>query len=135
MARPVPQNGQGRVVIVKTYQDTKSYYHEGNKIVFKRGLGLPRNKIVLPPGFEVVECNVPSQILTAQDGRVAISFMHAGAGEAPLQLKAVKGAQIVAAASLSTAAMPSSPTRMAATFPTSRRMTLRCSTIRRLRRR
>jgi hypothetical protein len=99
LARPVPENGQGRVVIVKTYQDAKSYYREGNKIVFKRGLGIPRNKIVLPPGYELVECNVPSQILTAQDGRVAISFMHAGAGEAPLLLKAAKGAQILAAAS------------------------------------
>jgi hypothetical protein len=99
LARPVPENGQGRVVIVKTYQDAKSYYREGNKIVFKRGLGIPRNKIVLPPGYELVESNVPSQILTAQDGRVAISFMHAGAGEAPLLLKAAKGAQILAAAS------------------------------------
>jgi hypothetical protein len=102
LARPVPENGQGRVVIVKTYQDAKSYYREGNKIVFKRGLGIPRNKIVLPPGYELVECNVPSQILTAQDGRVAISFMHAGAGEAPLLLKAANGAQIVAASSNST---------------------------------
>jgi hypothetical protein len=102
LARPVPENGQGRMVIVKTYQDAKSYYREGNKIVFKRSLGIPRDKIVLPPGYELVECNVPSQILTAQDGRVAISFMHAGAGEAPLELKAAKGAQIVPGASPST---------------------------------
>src|ERR1700733_7998524 len=39
LARPVPENGQGRMVIVKTYQDAKSYYREGNKIVFKRPLG------------------------------------------------------------------------------------------------
>jgi hypothetical protein len=102
LARPVPENGQGRIIIVKTYQDANSYYREGNTIVFKRSLGIPRNKIVLPPGYELVECNVPSQILTEKDGRVAISFMHAGAGEAPLLLKAVKDAQVVPAALPST---------------------------------
>jgi hypothetical protein len=99
LARPVPENGQGRMIIVKTYQDAKSYYREGNTIVFKRSLSIPRNKIVLPPGYELVECNVPSQILTEKDGRVAISFMHAGAGEAPLLLKAAKDAPVVPASS------------------------------------
>jgi hypothetical protein len=36
--------------------------------------------------------------LTEKDGRLAISFMHAGAGEAPLALRAVKDAQVDAAA-------------------------------------
>src|SRR6202041_4145266 len=36
LARPVPENGQGRVVIVKTYKDAKSYYVDGNAIVFNR---------------------------------------------------------------------------------------------------
>jgi hypothetical protein len=99
LARPVPENGQGRIIIVKTYKDEKSYYRDGKAIVFKRGLGIPRNKVVLPAGYEVMECNVPSQILTEKDGRVAISFMHAGAGEAPLLLKAVKDVPITTATS------------------------------------
>jgi hypothetical protein len=93
LARPVPEHGQGRVIIVKTYKDAKSYYTDGATIVFNRGLGIRRNKIVLPPGYEVTGCTVPSQILTEPDGRIAISFMHAGAGEAPLVLRAVKDAQ------------------------------------------
>ena len=93
LARPVPENGQGRVVIVKTYKDAKSYYVEGKTIVFNRPLGIKRNKVVLPAGYEVVGLTVPSQILTEKDGRIAINFMHAGAGEAPLVLKAVKDAQ------------------------------------------
>jgi hypothetical protein len=98
LARPVPENGQGRVVIVKTYKDTKSYYVDGKTIVFNRPLGIRRNKVVLPAGYEVVGLTVPSQILTTQDGRIAISFMHAGSGEAPLVLKAVKDAQMGSAA-------------------------------------
>jgi hypothetical protein len=98
LARPVPENGQGRVVIVKTYKDTKSYHVDGKTIVFNRPLGIRRNKVVLPAGYEVVGLTVPSQILTTQDGRSAISFMHAGSGEAPLVLKAVKDAQMGSAA-------------------------------------
>ncbi len=98
LARPVPENGQGRVVIVKTYKDAKSYYIDGKMIVFNRPLGIKRNKVVLPAGYEVVGLTVPSQIRTEKDGRIAISFMHAGTGEAPLVLKAVKDAQTGAAA-------------------------------------
>jgi hypothetical protein len=98
LARPVPEHGQCRVVIVKTYQDAKSYYLEGKTIVFNRPLGIRRNKIVLPPGYEVVGLTVPSQILTEKDGRIAISFLHAGTGEAPLVLKAIMDAQTGAAA-------------------------------------
>jgi hypothetical protein len=93
LARPVPEHGRGRVVIIKTYQDAKSYHVDGKSIVFNRPLGIKRNKVVLPPGYEVVGVSVPSQILTEKDGRIAISFLHAGSGEAPLQLRASKGAQ------------------------------------------
>ena len=94
LARPVPEHGQGRVIILKTYKDLKSYYLDGAAIVFNRPLGIRRNKIVLPTGYEVVSLTVPSQIRTEPDGRVAISFMHAGAGEAPLILRAIKDAPI-----------------------------------------
>jgi hypothetical protein len=96
LARPVPENGQGRIVILKTYQDAKSYHLDGNALVFDRPLGIKRNKVVLPPGYEVVGLTVPSQILTEKDGRLAVSFLHAGSGEAPLVLRAVKDAQAVA---------------------------------------
>jgi hypothetical protein len=98
LARPVPQHGQARLRILKTYKDAKSYYLEGRTIVFDRPLGIKRNKVVLPAGYEVVALTVPSQILTEEDGRIAISFLHAGAGEAPLVVKAIKDAQLGAAA-------------------------------------
>jgi hypothetical protein len=81
------------MLIVKTYQDAKSYYREGETIIFNRGLGIKRNKVILPKGYELVACNVPSQVLPEPDGRIAISFMNAGAGEAPLLLRAKPGAQ------------------------------------------
>src|SRR5204863_3589456 len=93
LARPVPPDGQGRILIVKTYRDPKSYYREGDAIVFSRGLGIKRNSVVLPKGFELVACNVPSQILSEPDGRIAVSFMNTGPGETPLILHAKPGAQ------------------------------------------
>src|SRR5882672_7246388 len=54
LARPVPEHGLGRIVIVKTYKDAKSYTMEGQTLVFNRPLGIKRNKVVLPIGYEVV---------------------------------------------------------------------------------
>ena len=93
LARPVPPEGQGRILIVKTYKDAKSYYRDGDAIMFSRGLGIKRNSVVLPQGYELTGCNVPSQVLSESDGRIAISFLNAGAGEAPLVLRAKPGAQ------------------------------------------
>src|SRR5882757_323670 len=93
LARAVPAEGQGRILIVKTYRDPKSYYRDGDAIVFNRGLGIKRNSVVLPRGYELVGCNVPSQVLSEPDGRIAVSFINAGAGEAPLTLRGKPGAQ------------------------------------------
>jgi hypothetical protein len=93
LARPVPPEGQGRVLILKTYKDAKSYYRDGDTIVFNRPLGIKRNKVVLPAGYELVACNVSSQVLQEPDGRITISFINADSGEAPLILRAKLGAQ------------------------------------------
>ncbi len=98
LARPVPPEGQARLLILKTYKDAKSYYREGNTIVFNRSLSIPRNSIVLPRGYELVACNVPSQVLAEPDGRIAISFMNGSGAEAPLIVKGKLGAQAGAGA-------------------------------------
>jgi len=98
LARPVPAEGQARLLILKTYKDPKSYYREGNTIVFNRPLGVPRNSVVLPAGYELVSCNIPSQVLAEPDGRIAISFMNGTGAAVPLVVKGKPGAQTGAAA-------------------------------------
>jgi hypothetical protein len=98
LTRPVPEHGQARLIVVKTYQDPKSYYAEAKAIVFNRSLGVKRNKVLLPAGFSVVELSVPSQILTESDGRISVSFLNAGGGDAPLIIRAVNDAPVGAAA-------------------------------------
>lgn len=92
LARAVPPEGRGRLLVLKTYKDPKSYYREGDAIVFNRGLGIKRNSVILPSGYQLVSSNVPSQVLSEPDGRIAISFMNPSAGEAPLVLRAKLGA-------------------------------------------
>lgn len=88
LPRPVPKDGEVRLRIWKTYKDPKSYYRQGDAIVFDRSLGIRRNSVVLPKGYELVSCNVPSQVLSEDDGRIKVSFMNTGAAAAPLVLRA-----------------------------------------------
>src|SRR6266446_5133815 len=63
-----------------------------------RSMGIKRNSVVLPAGYELIGCNVPSQVLPEADGRTAVSFMNGSAGEVPLLVRARLGAQTGAAA-------------------------------------
>jgi hypothetical protein len=89
LARPVPSDGgEARVLIDKTYWDTTSYFSRGDTIVFTRPLGIKRNAIVLPKGYEIVSSNYPSQILQEADGRIAVSFWNWTPAEAPVTIRA-----------------------------------------------
>jgi len=74
LPRPVPKGGELRLRIDKTYKDSKSYFAEGERVVFSRSLGVRRNAVVLPAGYELVACNVPAQVLSEADGRIKVSF-------------------------------------------------------------
>lgn len=91
LARPVPEGGQARIRIDKTYKDAKSYFRDGDAIVFDRSLGIRRNSIVLPAGYRLERLSVPSQIRTEPDGRLMVSFMNPGPAAAPLVIRAVPG--------------------------------------------
>lgn len=89
LARPVPADGgEARVLIDKTYEDATSYFTRGDTIVFIRPLGIKRNSVVLPKGYELISSNYPSQVLQEPDGRVGISFWNATPAEAPVTLRA-----------------------------------------------
>ena len=105
LARPVPADGgEARVLIDKTYEDTSSYKVDGDAIVFNRPLGIKRNAIVLPNGYELVSCNYPSQVLQERDGRIKITFWNATPAEAPVVLRARRANRLAAATSSAPAA-------------------------------
>ena len=89
LARPVPADGgEARVLIEKTYEDATSYFMRGDTLVFTRPLGIKRNAVVLPAGYELISCNFPSQVLQEPDGRIGVSFWNNTPAEAPLMLRA-----------------------------------------------
>lgn len=93
LARPVPPDGgQARLRIVKTYKDAGSYSRQGRDIVFTRPLVLRRAAIVLPAGYRLTECNVPSQVLLQPDGRIRVSYMYQGPERPAFTIKATSGA-------------------------------------------
>jgi hypothetical protein len=88
LPRPVPSGGELRLRIDKTYCDPKSYFVEGERLVFARSLGVRRNSVVLPGGYELVACNVPAQVLQEPDGRIKVSFINPGPDAAGVVIKA-----------------------------------------------
>jgi hypothetical protein len=94
LARPVPRDGETRILIDKTYYDTASYRAAGDTITFARPLGIKRNSIVLPQGFELVSSNYPSQILQEADGRIKVSFWNNTPAQAPVEIRARRAAAV-----------------------------------------
>jgi hypothetical protein len=88
LPRKVPADGgEVRLLIEKTYQDPKSYLVEAEEVVFTRSLGIKRNAVVLPAGYELVSCNVPAQVASEADGRIAVSFVNTFPGPAAVVIK------------------------------------------------
>jgi hypothetical protein len=90
LPHPVKEGSEGRVRILKTYLDEKSYYTQGDDIVFARSLGIARNAIVLPRGYNLVSSNVAAQITALEDGRLKVSFEHPNGYPADVTLRARK---------------------------------------------
>ncbi len=90
LARPVTPGGEYRLLIDKTYTDPKSYFMKEDRVVFDRTLGVRRNAVVLPKGYEVVRCNYPVQVYMEPDGRLNLSFLNVGPSDVPLHVEARK---------------------------------------------
>jgi hypothetical protein len=88
LPRPVPKDGEVRLLIDKTYEDAKSYIVSGDTITFDRSLGIAKNSVVLPLGYELIGVNYPSQIRQEEDGRIAVSFMNVGSAAVPYVVRA-----------------------------------------------
>src|SRR5262249_29150059 len=116
LARPVPKGGEGRIRILKTYKDPKSYRREGDTIVFDLPPGTSRNATVLQSDYELKSCSIRSQVTKEADGRIAVSFMNTYPGQAPLVIKA-KALPAKKSAPPPTAPRSSTPVSAAADAP------------------
>lgn len=85
---PVPKGGETRIRIFKVYTDEVSYTLKDGKLVFVRPLGIKRNVVVLPKGWELIECGSPAMVSTDQDGRVRLSFLNDRDDQLPVKIVA-----------------------------------------------
>jgi hypothetical protein len=85
-AKPVPKNGEVRIRILKTYTDPPSYYEKDNTLIFDRPLGIKRNVVVLPRGYELIGSASPGIVSTDADGRVRISFLNDRDDQLPVKI-------------------------------------------------
>jgi len=86
LAKPVPKGAETRIRIYKTYTDAPSYSEKDGGFVFDRPLGIKRNVVVLPKGYELVGSASPGIVTTDADGRVRISFVNDRDDQLPVRI-------------------------------------------------
>jgi hypothetical protein len=84
----VPQGGETRMRIFKTYTDAASYYIKDGQLVFERPLGIKRNVVILPKGWELIGAASPAMVSTDADGRVRVSFLNDRDDQLPVKIVA-----------------------------------------------
>jgi len=85
---PVPKGGETRIRIFKTYTDAPSYTLTDGKLVFVRPLGIKRNVVLLPKGWELIECASPGIVSTDEDGHIRVSFLNDRDDQLPVKIVA-----------------------------------------------
>lgn len=85
---PVPKGGETRIRIYKTYTDAESYSVKDGLLVFDRPLGIKRNQVVLPRGWELIGSASPAIVSTDADGKVRLSFVNDRDDQLPVKITA-----------------------------------------------
>ncbi|HEY8181308.1 MAG TPA: hypothetical protein VII32_03655 [Thermoanaerobaculia bacterium] len=85
---PVPKGGQTRIRIIKTYTDAASYYLKDGQLIFDRPLGIKRNVVLLPKGWELIGSASPAIVSTDDDGRIRLSFLNDRDDQLPVKITA-----------------------------------------------
>jgi hypothetical protein len=86
LLKPVPKSAETRIRILKTYTDEPSYHAIQTGFVFDRPLGIRRNVVVLPQGYELVGSQSPGMVSTDADGRIRISFFNDRDDQLPVRI-------------------------------------------------
>ena len=86
LLQPVAKGAEARIRIYKTYTDPPSYYEKDGGFVFDRPLGIKRNVVVLPAGYELVGSASPGIVSTGPDGRIRISFLNDRDDQLPVRI-------------------------------------------------
>jgi len=73
---PLRKGDSLRLRISETYTDPRSYRLDGERLVFDRTFGRPRDAVVLPAGWALTASTVPGSVSETADGRIRLDFMN-----------------------------------------------------------
>lgn len=90
LAHPVAKGAESRIRIYKTYTDAPSYYEKDEGFVFDRPLGIKRNVVILPKGYELTGSASPAMVSLEADGRIHVSFLNDRDDQLPVKLSGRK---------------------------------------------
>jgi len=76
LAHALEAGKTNRIRLMETYSDPKSYYLDGEELVWDRSFGRLRNTVVLPAGWYLTTLLSPATIQTLPDGRVSIYVVN-----------------------------------------------------------
>jgi len=88
LLKPVAKGSETRIRIYKTYTDAASYSEKSGTLVWQRPLGIKRNIVILPAGYELIGSASPSIVSTDPDGRIRLSFLNDRDDQLPVKITA-----------------------------------------------
>jgi hypothetical protein len=88
LLKPVAKGSETRIRIYKTYTDPASYSEKDGGLVWERPLGIKRNVVILPRGYELTASASPAIVSTDSDGRVRLSFLNDRDDQLPVKVAA-----------------------------------------------
>jgi len=90
LARPLEAGATNRIRLMETYADPKSYFIEGEELIWDRTFGRLRNTVVLPAGWYLTGLASPATIETLRDGRVSVYVVNPRNDDVRVYLRARK---------------------------------------------
>jgi hypothetical protein len=90
LARPLKPDTTNRIRLMETYADPKSYFVDGEELVWDRTFGRLRNTVVLPTGWYLTGLASPATIETLRDGRVSVYVVNPRNDDVRVYLRARK---------------------------------------------
>ena len=88
LLKPVAKGSETRIRIYKTYTDAASYSEKDGVLTWDRPLGIKRNVVILPAGYELTASASPAIVSTDPDGRVRLSFLNDRDDQLPVKIAA-----------------------------------------------
>jgi hypothetical protein len=93
LAHPVAKGAEARIRIFKTYTDAASYFEKEGTLTWARPLGIKRNIVILPAGYELTGSASPAIVSTDPDGRIRLSFLNDRDDQLPVKITARRVSQ------------------------------------------